>query len=341
MNKQEFLNALLTVKPAIIKNGISDAMDYFFFTKSHVVSFNGTISIRCPLKTDFKTFVRGHDLVNLLLGLKAETLETKLKEEKLNIQASYGKKVKVNTNLATIMDDDFISKIKVINKSVKKAEFKPLPNNFSNGIRPCSSVHVIGELDSVLSCALINGNVCMSSDNQRIIKSTLDSKMDKMLVKCSEIEKLLSINPTSYCITDSWIHFKNDNGVIFSIIKVDGDFPDIESLLDFEGQKLILPKDLTDGINIVEIFVDSMSPYINISFKKHECRLSISSSYGDIEYSAKIKKYKGKEVKFSINPEFLKSMIKHTTKMLLSKDNEKLKLETKEYSMLVALYGSE
>ena len=88
------------------------------------------------------------------------------------------------------------------------------------------------------------------------------------------------------------------------------------------------------------IFVDSFSPYINLKIESGKCIIAIESDYGKIEYKSKIK-YTGPMIEFGINPEFLKNMMKYSTIMILSKDSKKLRLETKDYSIVSALYGQE
>ena len=335
MNKQEFLSALITTKPGININGIDESMGYFYFTGKNVITFNNTISIQSPLKTNFRTFLRGNDLVNLLMGTKSETMDIQMQDTKVKIKAK-----NIQATLNTIEDEDFVVKIKAIAKAIKSVEWKPLPKNFVQAISACSTVFVAGELDSILSCASITKDTCLASDNQRIVKSKFDSTLDDMLIKCTEIGKLTGIDPIEYGISDNWVHFKNESNCIFSLIKVEGDFPEISSLFDFDGEKLILPKNLTDGINITEIFVDSISPYINIKFEKGNCILAISSKYGSVKHRSKIK-YSGKPIEFAINPEFLKSMIQHSTTVVLNEEKTKLKLETKNYSIVSALYKNE
>jgi hypothetical protein len=49
--------------------------------------------------------------------------------------------------------------------------------------------------------------------------------------------------------------------------------------------------------------------------------------------------YKDEPIQFVINPEFFKEMLKHSTTLTFSEG--KAKLETKNYSILTALYVSE
>lgn len=332
MDKQELLQALLIVKSGINVNGVDESMGYFYFSGENVITFNNTISIQQPLKTDFTTFIRGNDLVNLLIGTKSSVIDLKQKDTKVLFNA---KNIKATLN--TIEDNEFVNKVKAVQKSIKSITWFSLPKNFSECIKSCSTVHISGELDSVLSSALVNDGLCVSSDNQRVIKTKLDAPMDTMLIKCSEIDKLLSISPIKYGVSDNWLHFRNKTDCIFSLRKIEGDFPDILHLFDFEGDIVTLPKSLTDGINVTEIFVDSLSPYIRIHFKDNQCILAIDSKYGSIKHKSSIK-YKGKPISFSINPEFLKSMIQHSTTVCVHKDKSKLKIETDNYSMITALY---
>jgi len=335
MDRDKLLSIVTAIKSGTSVNGQEDSMGYFYFSGKNIISYNGIVAYKVPLKTPFSTFIRANDLFNLLSKTKPGKILFK--------QSSGGVKFKtkhINADLATIEDKDYISKIKIIQKSSGGKDWTKIPDNFVDIIGMCEKIHVSTEVESVLSCASINKKTCISSDNQRVVKGKFTSSMDDMLLQCSEIGKLRDHKPVLYSISKAFLHFKNEEGWLFSIRKKVGKFPSFDAIFDFKGTKFELPSELTEGIDAATIFVDSFQPFINLSLEENKCILSIKSQYGKIKYNSKIK-YKGKEISFGVNPEFLKSMLKHSTTLLVDKDKTKLRLETKEYSMITALYSEE
>jgi len=335
MNTQDLLNTLLKVKPGINIAGSSTSMGYFYFTGKNVITYNNTISVRHPFLTDFTGFIRSNELLNLLTKIKTPKIKMGLKDNKVFIQTN-----RINASLNTIEDDDFVTNIKTIEKYIKKAKWKQLPKTFCDCIKTSASIYIKEETDNIFTTVSINGNTCISTDNQRVVKTVMNDEMDDMLIQGSEIEKMVSIGPIKYASDKKWLHFKNKYNCILSIRKISGTFPDLTKMFKFKGKKIDLPKKLTDGIDITTVFVDSFSPYINIKIESGKCILSIESNYGKVEHKSKIK-YSGATVEFGINPEFLKNMMKYSATVIINKDNTRLRIGTNNYSLISALYGQD
>lgn len=332
MKRKELLKVLENVKPAITSSDMTDSMSYFFFSGKNIITYNDHISIQHPFKTDFTLFVKATDLYKTITKLNTDEISLTEKDGKLNVKCN-----KMNANLSTIHDEEIVERIKSVQNSLRKAKWKELPNDFSDGISLCSFIASKQESDQTLTCVLIDGTDCISSDNKRVSHAILGSSVERMLIKATEIKNLTVLNPIKYATQKAWVHFRNSENCIFSIRRVEGQFPDFLQFFDFEGVNVNLPKNILEGVDLASIFADTSDPTINIGISKGFVIVSVQSDSGTFKFRAKIK-YTGEDVSFKINPEFLKQMMLHSSSIVISEDKAKLETDDKSFSIVTALY---
>jgi DNA polymerase III sliding clamp (beta) subunit (PCNA family) len=331
MNRKELQSILESVKSGIASKDIVESMTYFFFSGKEIVTYNDKISIQHPLSTDFSLFVKANDLMKIVSKSSAEEIIMKEDSGKLKIKIG-----KAQGTLATITDEEVSTRISNVQKSLSTTKWKDLPENFIACILLCAFSASESESDQTLTCINIKGHSCSSTDNRRISNAILTSEIEDMLLKASEVNNLKGIAPTQYSVAKSWIHFRNEDNCVFSIRKVSGEFPDVLPHFDFEGSEITLPKDILEGLDITSIFADDSSPSVEILISANICTIRVSSDAGKISHKSKIK-YKGEDISFRINPEFLKEMMKHSTTLTVC--DTKIKLETENFATVTALFG--
>lgn len=332
MKTNELLTALVKVKSGIAEKNSIESMKCFYFTGVDIITYNETISVRHPFKTDFNMFINAKDLFNLVAKLTAKEIKFQEKDEKLNISCATMK-----ANFAAIYDPETEVRIKEVSKSLNKIEWKKLPNNFQECVKFTLHTASTTDSDGTLIYISVNGKDCISSDNKRVSHATLKSEMDDMLIKASEVNGLLGISPTDYSVGRSWIHFKNEDNCIFSIRKVTGNYPDYLQFFEFDGQEVKFPKEIIEGVDITSIFADALVPVIKLKMTKGICVLSVKSESGTINYRSKIS-YTGEEIVFLINPNFLKEMIKYSPTVVIGDGKSKLKTES-GFSLLTLFFS--
>ena len=163
-----------------------------------------------------------------------------------------------------------------------------------------------------------------------------------MFIKASQLSNLSSISPVLYVRTKAWIHFKNDDGCIFSIRRIDGEFPqkEMEEALDFEGRTVDLSEDILEGADIASIFVDTMEPVVTIKISKGRCIVSVKSEGGGSQHRSKIA-YEGADIEFNLNPDFLREMLTHSTTITIDDESSKAKLSTENFTMMTSLKATQ
>lgn len=332
--KAPVIEILSAIKPGLASKDIVESMKNFYFSGETVVTYNDKISISYPFKTDFTGFVKADTLYNLISKLPYPKFKLQGKNDQISL-TSKG----VNVNLPSIEDTEVIKRIEVINTEIEKVKWKKLPSNFSDSISICSFAASKSETESTISCVYIKEDTCVATDNKRIAYATLDKVMSELFIKASEITHLVKIEPLKYGVSKGWLFFKNKIGCIFSIRKIEGGFPDWKPLFDFQGKEVELPKNILQGVDLASVFTQlDHSAILNITIEKNKCLITITTEGGNLKYVVPVD-YKDEPIQFVINPEFFKEMLKHSTTLTFIEG--KAKLETKNYSILTALYASE
>jgi hypothetical protein len=331
MKRKELLNALLSVKPGIASKEIVESMTYFFFSGEAVISYNDVISILYPLKTDFKTFVKADDFFKVVSKVKADSFAFKLEDNQLKMKSD-----KMLNSFATIYDEEIVSRINTVQESIADATLKKLPAEFVEAVNLCIQVASKNESDQMLTCLYVSGKDVVATDNVRIAHYKMKTAMDEIMIKASELRALVSISPTKYAVTQSWIHFKNDDGCIFSIRRVKGTYPDMLKYMQFDGIDVTLPQGILDGVDVAAVFTETEDDPITVTIKKGKYRIYKESDAGKIDFRDTID-YKGQDITFKINPNLLKEMMKHSTNVVIGVRSARL--EADNFMLVTSLFG--
>ena len=328
MKKSEILNVLNLVKPGIASKDIIESMTYFYLNKDKIVTYNDLISVQHPFDIQVKCFVKAKQFHDALTKIKEDELQISLNKGKLNIKAKG-----TNVNFATIKDKEIANRIKKVNKSLEDVKWKKLPEDFVTALMMCSFCTSKNESEGVATCVFVDGDKVKSTNNAQIAMTKLPKKIDNMFIKSSAIKDLKALEPIEYVITKSWIHFKNKDKCIFSIRTIKGKFPNIEKIFKkVKADSIPLPEEIKSGLDIASIFVDTDLPTVTVVCKDKKCIVRVESESGEATYEADMN-YKGKEVKFKIQPAFLLQMLEHDTNIKVNKsiamiESENFKIAT-------------
>ncbi len=329
--RKEVLEILKTIKPGVASKDLVESMKYFFMSGTEIVAYNDRISIQHPFVTPFTAFIKADSFYNVMAKSTVETLAL----EKFGDGSVHVTAKGLNVSLPSVIDDEVVSRIRAIGASLNGAKWEKMPEKFAECVNLCSFAASKSESESTLSCVHIDEATCIASDNNRIAVADMGKPMQKMFIKASEIKNLVAVVPTEYAMTKAWLHFRNEAGCIFSIKRIEGEYPNFLPHFEFEGSRVDLPADITEGTDLASIFTsETEQPSIAISIEKNKCFLVVKTEGGSLDFSTAIV-YTGKKLQFTINPDFLLEMMKHSTSIVLT--DGKAKLETESFSLLTSL----
>ena len=316
IKREELLKALSLVKPGLAKKEIVEQSTHFVFDGENISTYNDYICISHPFKTDFKCSIKAEIFYKLLQSMK---------EENITIDCGKDLIVKINgkdsrAGLTAIKEgkiDEYIKQLDT--KNIKK--WKALPKDFIQGIYLCMFSVSKDMTTGVLSCLSIKDNKISSSDNLRISQYEMKGSIkNDILIPLQSIVELVKYPVTKYCLIDSWVHFKTEDGIVFSTRIMKGEFPSVDSFFDLKGAKIKLPKELQSALQSVKIVVEEAIDVVDqkveivISKELITCRGDGKTSWKEQDIPCS---HKGKEIKFLVNPLFLAQILNKTASVII------------------------
>lgn len=308
-NKQEMLDVLQTIRPAVSKKAIVEQMDCFLFTGKHVYAYNDKISIGIPLKTDFIVGVPSDELYAVLQKCPGEEIEFELTEDGTLSISSKKFRAGIRVVEGSLMDS-------LPDKLMDEVEWHKVPEGFVEALNLCSFSAAKDASVVFLNCVSIQKDKIVSSDNYRISKYELKQKMNhEFLLPLSSVIELCKIGGfTEYAIHEVWALFKNKEGVIFNSRMIQSQYPDTSELFAVKGQRFKFPESIVPAIDACGVFADPVMIdsrlTIKIGDQKISCRSENEKGWAeyDLEADSKVD-----DLQFEINPTFLAAILKHAT----------------------------
>jgi len=335
LERKKLLDVLKVVKAGLAKEDIAGQSSSFVFTGETVHTFSDEIMISHPIETDFTGAVEGKELHDILSKLKEEQVDITVVDGELQIK---GKKRKAGirmyeeTNLPENMAE-----------MVSKLKWKKIPKNFLEQAKRAMFCVSRSSALLTLCCIHCKDGIIESCDNMRMLRCNLDESLDdEFLIPGSVVGELLKINPknvTKYAVKKNWIHFQMPEGAIFSSRLIDGNFPDLDKILeDDNGKTVSFPQNLKEILDKASVFTSSQEgesgELVEIAFEKNAFTLKGEGNTGWYEEEGEVE-YKGKPFQFYININFLKEIAGSMDKAIVGKD--KLRLEGEGFVHVVCL----
>jgi DNA polymerase III sliding clamp (beta) subunit (PCNA family) len=315
IDRKEFLSILALVKPGLARREIVEQSMHFIFTGEDVYTYNDYICISHPLETDFKCSIKAEEFYKLLQSMPDESIKIDCdKDMKIKIN---GKAARAGlTALKEGQVDKYIQQLDI--KSIKK--WRRLPDDFIKGAFLCMFSVSKDMTAGALACLSINEDSISSTDNLRISQYAIDGFKGKALLPLQAVVELVKYEVGKYYIADSWIHFKTTDDLVFSIRTMKGDFPKIDNFLQLKGSKIVLPNEIKEALQLTKIVVEDSVGIIDqkteISIADNNIVCRGDGNIGWVEQDVKCE-YKGKAIKFLINPIFLLEILDKTKEVVV------------------------
>lgn len=328
IKREELLKALALLKPGIAKNDLIESSNQFCFMGNSIRSYNDEMQISIDFDTKINGALPVIELYKLLEKIPDEEIVINKEDNQVIIK---GKKKKAKLVLSEISE---VLESALIDKKKLKA-WKNLPDDFVNGVKFCLFSISNDASEPILTCISIKDTNILSSDNNRVTKKSINGNISSELLIPGRIAKeLIKYNPIKYCRTKSWIHFTNENNILFSCRAIDGTFPSTDRFFEVEGTKIRLPKNLKEIIDRSSIMTDEDEDLITLFFSNGKLICKGSGTNGSYEEESKII-YKGPDIKITVNPIFL-SQILPLIKSVILGDN-RLLFEGDGFSHVLAI----
>lgn len=304
VNKANLQEALTIVKPGLASKEMIEQSTSFAFLGDRVVTYNDSISISQTVEgVNLKGAIEASELYNLLSKITKDEISFEEKGEGSLVLKAGRSKAGFTLHKEIKLPLDEIS---------LDSEWFKLPKEFCTAVRKVMSSASNDMSRPVLTAVHVSKKGWIeASDSLRASRFKLAKKLKcpSFLLPTSAAIPLLKINPTEMCISNGWIHFKNDTGTIFSARSLEGDFPDIDHLFKMKSEKAFLfPKGLDDIVNRAEPFYKRphiLQEKVTVLIEKNSIQVKAVTETSNSWFKEEMKCEKIDDMSFSMPPSLL------------------------------------
>lgn len=271
----------------------------YAFKDGMVMTFNDEIACRMETGLDITGAVQAQALLGILE--KLDDPELKVREnDKGELEFRGKRKAFGITKDAEI----FLP----IDKVETPKDWKELSKEFTEAVALVQHCVSTDESRFLLTCIHLHPEYVESCDNLQIIRVDLKTGLkESILVRGTSLAHITSLAMDKIALTKSWIHFKNQQGLIFSCRRYSEDYPSLDKLIDFKGHSIVIPKGLAAASDRAAVFATDKAgdPLMSVTISNGVIRIlgeGLSGWYKEVKKVA----YEGPPLEFLIAPELLK-----------------------------------
>ena len=291
--------------------------DTFVFYKGNLITFNGEMRTiqTSPFGDEIEGSILAQDLLAVFKKFSDEKLLISVGDGELLVS---GEKRKAGVK----MDQDILMPFKTVQRA---KEYKPLLPELMDYLVQASLVCSKDESANwEMTHVHADAEFVDATDRHRYFRASLATGLDKpLLIQAKLVQvlskfKLVEIDATT---TEGWVHFRTaENFEISLIMNKSGYFKRtmLDNLLVLPDAKYVqLPENLEEILARAEIMSDKENPSVEITLKEGEVSVFSKKAFGWFRETQKVD-YIGPDFSFSINPAFLRGMLKNTKEMLVN-----------------------
>jgi DNA polymerase III sliding clamp (beta) subunit (PCNA family) len=339
VQRENLLNALLAVKGGLASKEIMEQSTSFIFQGGKVSTFNDEVAIRHPVDLDITAAVPSEKLLDYLTRCKAETVEVEVEGNEMKIHSG---RSRAGFSICPEIKLDMSE----IGNPIK---WKAIPEDLVEAIQFALFSASTDMTKAILTCVHIKDDFVESCDDFRLTKRTMKSSMvdgDELLIPATSAQKLIKFDVKKYSVTKGWAHFKSSNGATLSCHAFNQEYPDTSELLEMEGEKITLPKRMSEMVERARIFSNAafaQDEKVTISIGDGALEIEGRSEQGWCTERAKME-YDGKPKRFQVHPDFLAQMLSLLNEIVIgdpSDENAKIKLEGENFVHVVSMMAEE
>uniref|UniRef100_A0A6M3IQV9 DNA polymerase n=1 Tax=viral metagenome TaxID=1070528 RepID=A0A6M3IQV9_9ZZZZ len=307
IDKDTLIRNLESVSAGLSPREVIEQSSCFVFKDGQVQTFNDEICCTAVCMMQVTGAVSAAPLLSLLKKIPDETITAEQTDSELVIM---GKRRKAGLR----MEKEILLPVDNV-ETPKDSGWQKLSETFADAIGVvCGSISNDQNRFS-LTCIHIHPEWIESCDGFQLTRCTMSTGVAKsILVRGKAMRQVGQLGMIEFCETGSWIHFRNDSGLVLSVRKYVEEYPDLSGLLSIDGVKTELPKGIVEAAEIAEIFsADNVDQnQVSVELGRGRVRVKGESTSGWYSETRKMKE-SVQSVKFMIDPKLLKEIVKHPT----------------------------
>lgn len=327
VNRPELLTVLESIQAGLTSKEVVQQSSCFAFRDGMVMTYNDEVACRRKSPLKIEGAVPAAPLLAMLRKLPEEEIDIELEGEELIIRGK-GRRDRHRTQSEVLLP---------IEKVEDGDDWKDLHEDFADAIFIAYQCVDKDDSNYAGSCIHISKKFIESCDNSQAIRYHLKTRVrEPFLVRGKSIIHMHDLGMTEFCETETWIHFRNPDGLIYSCRRDPQPYESLDDVLNADGEPLVLPKGLADAADRAEVFSSENADENEIEVVITPGKIRVNSHGVSGQYTeVKKLKYRGPKIKFRVGPKLLVELVKRYNDCLISPD--RLKVDTGKFAYVVAL----
>jgi hypothetical protein len=315
VNRVEFLQRLEALQPGLAPREIVQQSSCFIFQKGTVLTYNDEVACHSEsgLPKKLTGAVQAKPLVDLLYKMPEEIVEVEAADDVLLVKGK-GRRSGIRMEPEVTMPLDKLETVE---------EWKKLHEDFAEGVTIASACAGKDADKFAFTCVHITPKWLEACDNVQMVRYRLKTGIaTRALVRKDSIKPIVSLDMTEFGETESWLHFRNPAGLIYSVRRYAEEYKDIGPYLDVHGAKLVLPKRLDKAVQAAEVFSadDKDNNQVLVELRPGKMKVKGVGTYGWYSEVKKLPGYKGATLSFLVRPQLLVEITKRHTECEVSSE---------------------
>lgn len=298
INREKLLADLEMVKAGLSPREFIEQSSCFVFQDGHVMTFNDEVACRKKVGLNITGAIQAASLLDILGKLDDPDL---MVEENNEGELEFKGKRKM---FGLTKDAEVFLPIDRVEVPEK---WRPLDKEFTAGVGMVQHCVSRDESRFILTCIHLHPEYVEACDNLQIMRFPLKTGLkEPVLVRGSSLAHITSMGMDHIALTKSWIHFKNQDGLVLSCRRYADDYPSLGKMIAFDGHPIVIPKGLKAASERAGVFASDKAgdPMVNVKIAEGVLRVTGEGLSGWYREKKKVV-YDGPPVDFYIAPELL------------------------------------
>lgn len=303
VSRTALLQSLEAVRGGLSPRDIVEQSSCFVFSGGRVMTYNSEVA--CQAKSLLPEGLTGAVQAEPLLAVLS-----KLQEDEVEISTAAGEfLVRGRRRRAGIrMESEVTLPLETVEKP---GSWKKLPDDFAEAVKLVQECVSNDEAKFVMTCVHLHPKWVEASDNYQVFRyRTVTGLAGRALVRRDAIKHIVELGVTKVSETESWVHFRNRSGLVFSCRRYTDDYPNLGKTLKFSGEPMEIPRGLKDAAELAGIFTQETSrdDEILVDLSPGLVRVRGQGSAGWATEVKKLK-YGGPRLQFNIGANLLAEIV--------------------------------
>jgi hypothetical protein len=331
INRENFLRDLRRIEAGLAIKETVEQSSCFVFKDGEVMTYNSEIACRRPTKLKFEGAVAAKELLMLLDKLTEKVITVEPRDNEFLVSASKGRR------------QSGISMEKEIELPYAQVEtpkkWTPLPEGF---LKALDLVHICAGTDESewqTTCVHIHPKWLEACDNVQLTRHRLKTPVERpVMIRSTAAKHIVTLDMIEFSETTSWMHFRNEEGVILSCRRfVEDDYPDLSEFMQIDGSPIVLPKGVSAAVENASIFLSTKAEgyLVEVIIKPGRFRIKGLGTKGWYKERKELDSYKGEAITFRIPPKLLVEITEKYHEAIIS--SERIKVQGERFVYITSL----